>query len=449
MATRRFLFQSSEGYADTAALTDDTSLAKVTLSGLGGVAIDAGGFSVTNLPLVPSLASDATSKSYVDSVATGLDVKSSVRLATTAALAAYTPSGSGVGKILTADANGALSIDSVLTVIGDRVLIKDESSGTHADNGIYTVTQVGSAGTPFILTRAIDFDQTAEVTAGSFMFIEEGTINSDTGWVLITNNPITVDTTALTFTQFTGTGSIIAGAGLVKTGSTIAAELDTAASAQGAGADGGSSGLEFDVSGVAGKLRAAVNGTGGLHRTGTGLSVLIDDTPDTLDSTAAGLKVVGVPLQFKINDVATATTVTAANLGTLTGGSNADALHKHSKVKFTATASGAVTKGDGVYFSANNSISTGDCTNDTKSRIVGVADAAIVDTASGDFVISGGPVTGVLSGATAGVRYYMSSAGSPVLVGSLPSAARTIQLGIALNATDLFVQVFDYGKKAA
>jgi hypothetical protein len=147
----------------------------------------------------------------IDSVAVGLnDKKNSCRVATTAVLPACTPVGSGVGKALTADAIGVLTIDGVATVLNDRILVKDQVLGD--DNGIYKVTTEGTAGVAFILTRTTDFDADAEVTAGAFTFVEEGTINGDYGFVLSTNNPITVDTTTLTFVIFSS-----AGAGVPKT----------------------------------------------------------------------------------------------------------------------------------------------------------------------------------------------------------------------------------------
>jgi len=167
----------------------------------------------------PTNALHSATKQYVDAVASGLDLKASVRVATAAALPACTAAGSGVGKTLTADAVGILTVDGVDTVLNDRILVKDQVVG--ADNGIYKVTTEGTAGVAFILTRATDADSNAEVTPGMYSFIEEGTANADTGYVLTTNATITVDTTALAFTQFTGAGTISAGAGLTKTGSTI------------------------------------------------------------------------------------------------------------------------------------------------------------------------------------------------------------------------------------
>ena len=159
-----------------------------------------GGFKITSLA-DPTADQDGATKAYVDSVASGLDVKKSVRVATTAN-----------GALATAYENGD-TVDGVVLATGDRILIKDQTTGS--ENGIYTVNAVGSP------TRATDADSSSEVTAGMFTFVAEGTTNADTGWVLTTNDASTLGTTALVFTQFTGTGSITAGAGLTKTGSTL------------------------------------------------------------------------------------------------------------------------------------------------------------------------------------------------------------------------------------
>ena len=155
-------------------------------------------------------------KTYVDSVANGLDVKSSVRVATTANLSATYNNGNGT---LTASSNGAISIDGVSLSVDDRVLVKDQSTG--AQNGFYKVTTVGSGGAAFVLTRTPDADAASELTAGAFTFVEEGTANADNGYVLSTDGAITLGTTAITFEQFSGAGQIAAGDGLTKTGNTI------------------------------------------------------------------------------------------------------------------------------------------------------------------------------------------------------------------------------------
>lgn len=162
-------------------------------------------------------------KKYVDDRIAGLDPKASSKYATTTALDAYTPAGSGVGKTLTADANGALSIDGNSPAVDDRILVKDENSGgAHVDHGIYTVTATGDAGNPWVLTRATDFDGSpaGEVTHGGYTFVMEGTANEDTGWIMITSDPITVDTTAMDWQQYQGTGTYTASYGIEFAGTT-------------------------------------------------------------------------------------------------------------------------------------------------------------------------------------------------------------------------------------
>lgn len=164
----------------------------------------------------PSADNDAARKVDVDAAKQGLDVKDSVRVVTVAALPAY----GRVANVITETGNGALpAIDGVTLVNGERLLLKDGAAP--ADNGIYIVSVIGTGGTQFVLTRAIDADTSTKVTSGMFVFATEGTANSDTGWVLTTPDPITLNTTSLTFAQYSGSGSISAGAGLTKTGSTI------------------------------------------------------------------------------------------------------------------------------------------------------------------------------------------------------------------------------------
>lgn len=424
MALVKFLYlNQTEYYHQEQAATDEISLGKVTAVGVSGVAFDASGQLISNVA-TPAVGTDAANKDYVDAVANGLDWKASVRAVSTANITLA----------------GAQTIDGVSVVAGDRVLVTGQT--TSSQNGIWVVVDPGA------WTRATDADANAEVTAGLATFVAEGTVYADSGWVLTTNDPIVVGTTNLTFTQFTGLGTINASAGLIKSGNVISVELDTAAGAQTTGADGGSSGLEFDISGDAGKLRAKVDPAGGIQRLAAGLALEIDDTPNTLDVDADGLKVVGLPSLFLINDVATGATVTAANLDDLTDGSNADTLHVHGRIINTWTSSGAIDKGDGVYFSANDTVSSGSPAADATARIIGVANATVA-TATATPVMMTGICTGVLSGATFNTPYYLGAGGAPVLAAAITGGQRAIKLGMAVNATDLFVQIFDYGKKAA
>lgn len=196
---------------------DKTKLDNATASNTGNTLAlrDSSGRLQVSTPVSDN---DAANKAYVDAARSGLDVKDSVRVATTAALPSFT----FLTNVITATANGALpQIDGVTLVNGDRLLVKNETSTNAPYNGIYVVTDVGGASDPFVLTRADDANSNAEVTAGLFTFVEEGTDNADSGWVLTTNNPITLNTTDLAFAQFSGAGAIIAGDGLTKTGNTI------------------------------------------------------------------------------------------------------------------------------------------------------------------------------------------------------------------------------------
>ena len=167
---------------------------------------------------LPSNNTDIVNKEYADSIASGINFHASCNLASAAALPSctYNNGTSGVGATLTATANGALTVDGVLTVANNRVLVKNQVSG--AQNGIYVVTQVGTAGTPFILTRATDYDTsgtgTNEIDQGDFVLILSGTSYANTSWVQQTPLPITVGTTAIVWVQFGAPLTYTAGTGL-------------------------------------------------------------------------------------------------------------------------------------------------------------------------------------------------------------------------------------------
>ena len=152
----------------------------------------------------PSNSTDVATKSYVDATKQGLDVKDSVRAATT-------------GNItIASDLNVGDSIDGVTLADGDRVLVKNQTDAS--ENGIYT-----AGATP---ARATDFDANSEVTAGAFFFVEEGSTNADSGFIISTDDDITVGTTDITFTQFSGAGQLVAGDGLTKSGNNLSVNVD-------------------------------------------------------------------------------------------------------------------------------------------------------------------------------------------------------------------------------
>ena len=165
-------------------------------------------------------------KAYVDQVAQGLDTKPSVVAATTTNLSATYDNGTaGVGATLTnSGTQAALTLDGITLSASDRVLVKDQTSA--AQNGIYIVTTVGDGSSNWVLTRATPEDQPAELSGGSFVFVEQGTDNGDNGYVFTHNGQPTFGTTALDVAQFSGAGQVIAGAALSKTGNQLDVEVD-------------------------------------------------------------------------------------------------------------------------------------------------------------------------------------------------------------------------------
>jgi hypothetical protein len=152
----------------------------------------------------PTDSAHIATKGYVDAARQGLDVKQSVRVATTAAINLAT--GLVAGQV----------IDGETLVAGDRVLVKNQV--TALENGIYVATTSGAA------SRSSDANGTAdtgELKPGTFTFVEEGSTNSDKGFVVSTNGTITIDTTAIAWTQFSGAGSFTAGDGISQSGNTI------------------------------------------------------------------------------------------------------------------------------------------------------------------------------------------------------------------------------------
>ena len=174
------------------------------LSGVAGANFSMNSKRITNLA-DPADPQDAATKAYVDAARAGLSVKQSVRTATNTN-----------GDLSTAFAAGQV-VSNVTLATGDRILIKDQT--TKSQNGIYVVQ---SSGAP---VRAADLDEDADVTNGAFVFVEEGDY-AETGWVLITDNP-DVGTSDLEFTQFTGTGQISEGEGIVINGKIIGVNYGT------------------------------------------------------------------------------------------------------------------------------------------------------------------------------------------------------------------------------
>jgi hypothetical protein len=178
------------------AITGDMTTGPALMNGFTGTTQSSGDSST-------KVATTAFVQNVVGAITAGLDSRPSCRVATTAALTAtYSNGSSGVGATLTnSGTKSAITIDGVALSANDRVLVKDQA--TAAQNGIYTVTTVGSGSVNWVLTRATDFNSASGtgVVEGAFTVIEEGTSNTGTFWIETGAGPFTIGTTAITFTQ--------------------------------------------------------------------------------------------------------------------------------------------------------------------------------------------------------------------------------------------------------
>jgi hypothetical protein len=249
----------------------------------------------------PTSATDGATKGYVDSVALGLDVKASVRAATTAA-----------GTLASSFANGSV-VDGITLATGDRLLIKNQAAAS--ENGIYVVAASGAP------ARSADCNSSASYVSGAFVFIESGTVNAGSAWVVTTQGAITPGTTSVTWVQFAGGATYSAGVGLTLTGSVFSANVTGVSTeisggnirvkssatsgqpllSQGAGVEAnyGALNLAGGASFVSGTLPVGNGGTGGA-------------------TAAAARTALGVPSKFAaaIGDGSTTSIVVTHNLGT-------------------------------------------------------------------------------------------------------------------------------------
>lgn len=197
-------------------------------------------YKITNLG-APSASTDAATKQYVDDVAQGLNIHAASYAATTANLnATYSNGVAGVGATLTnAGANAAFSTDSVSPALNARILVKDQTNTAH--NGIYVLSTVGDGSTPWVLTRATDFDTAAEIAGGDFTFVDAGSTFANTGWVNIDEVNI-VGTDPIVFQQFSGAGTYTASNGVLLTGNNF-----TGVVVANGGLSVGASGFQLDT----------------------------------------------------------------------------------------------------------------------------------------------------------------------------------------------------------
>ena len=388
----------SAGTVNTNSLVGTT----ITISGTSAAFsltgnVDLGSRFINNLG-TPVADADAATKAYVDEVAQGLDIKASVVYATTTALPAYTYNNgaSGVGATITANANGALSIDSNTPTVGERVLIKNETSTNQPYNGIYVVTTVGSAGAAFVLTRSTDFDNgspSGEIP-GAFTFVEAGTINADSGYVCTTNAPVTVGTTNIVWAQFSGGGAFTANtaAGISLIGTQFNALVDNVTTAFISGNIAVKAGAQLTTPDIGAATGTSLSVTGAVTAASVVGGVITGSSTSVTGTTTAASVVGGVITGSSVSVTGNVSGTNSSVTGTQSAASTVGGVITGTSTSVTGTQSAASTVG-GVITGSSTSVTGTQSAASTVGGVITGSSTSVTGTTTAASVV-GGVITG-------------------------------------------------------
>ena len=415
----------------------------------------------------PTSALHAVTKQYVDSVVAGMSgQRVAVRAASTGDVNLTNP--------------GTAVFDGVTLAMGDLVLIKDQIA--QEDNGIYVFNTSSTT-----MVRAPQFDTSAEVRPGLFVFVSEGTVHDNNGFTLISDDPVVLGTTALEFVQVSGGADVIGGAGLVKTGNQL--DIVTADSTRivinadsidlgmptigGSGAGTGFTKINVDAYGrvistgaatasdvgaqaSSAELTAlaALVSTGVVVRTGSGAYTTrtITGTSGNIVVTngdgVSGAPTINLPTGVNTSGAGTYNSVTVDTYGRVTAGSNVAAVDVETLVKpLTNVSGGTMVKCQPVYSPTDASINLARANTSPTSNVVGLlADTSVADTVIGKVMTYGvmtatttqwDAVTGGSGGLTVNTIYYLSTSTAGMLTSTVPSTNYLVPVGLALSTTEL------------
>jgi hypothetical protein len=361
-----------------------------------------GGNKITSLG-APTADGDAANKGYVDSAINGLAWKNPVRAIATSDQAL----------------SGNPTIDGVALSDGDRVLLIGQLDPI--ENGIYVVNNAAWVRASDL---AVGFD-----AAGTAVFVQEGTVNADNGFVCTSNSPSLVGTASLVFVQFTGAGQILAGVGLAKTGNTLDVNLGA-----------GISQLPTDQVGIdlfsASGLMLTLDGTSPSTNEDSQLSVRLDSS--TLAKSVDGLKVATGGITN--NEVSASAAIAYSKLNLSNSIVNADisatAAIAYSKLALSNSildadinSAAAITRSKLANatintFATNNSSGVLSATAVTANRAV-ITDANGLPAASATTNVELGYLSGVTSGVQGQIDAKVSKAGD-TMTGALNMGANQI-----------------------
>ena len=344
--------------------------------------------------LVKIGANEVATRSYVDASIQGLDVKQSVKVAT-------------VANRTLSELEAGQAVDGYTLVEGDRILIKEQS--TASENGIYTVN---SSGAP---TRAADANTSSEVTAGLFVFVEQGSTLADTGWVLSTDGTITLGTTGLSFVQFSSAGQVTAGDGITRTGNVLSAKLK---SNGGLVIESGNIAVDLGAASITGTLAVGDGGTGATTLTGYVYG-------NATGAMTASATIPGSAITGAMDNVTVGATTRASGAFTTLAANGAVTMTVGTASTSTGTGTLVVTGGVGVS-GAVTSGSVGTGAVDASGAVTMTQGTASTSTGTGTLVVTGGVgVSGAVTSGSVGTGAVAASGAVTMTAGTASTSTGT------------------------